>query len=73
VLQTKVIEWLPMDGDTFVTTEGFIFNVFGYEHPNNRVIAFLKYIPADFKTLFNVRYSPKNWEFSWGMTRPKKC
>ena len=56
-------EWLPMDGDTFVTTEGFIFNVFGYEHPSNRVIAFLKYIPADFKSLFNVRYLENAWTY----------
>jgi predicted nucleotidyltransferase len=35
-----------MDGDTFITREGFILNVFGYEHPENRVFAFLKYIPS---------------------------
>jgi predicted nucleotidyltransferase len=58
-----VTDWLPMDGDTFVTTEGFIFNVFGYEHPDNRVLAFLKYIPADFKALFNVRYLENTWTY----------
>ena len=63
VLQTKVTDWLPMDGDTFVTTEGFIFNVFGYEHPIYRVIAFLKYIPADFKALFNIRYLENTWTY----------
>ena len=39
--------WKPRDGDTFVTKEGFIFYVFGYEHPPNRVFAFLKYIPSE--------------------------
>ena len=38
-----------MDGDTFVTKDGFIMNTFGYEHPDDRVFAFLKYIPAQYK------------------------
>lgn len=42
--------------------EGFIFNVFGYEHPSNRVFAFLKYIPSKFKTLFNVRFLERTWK-----------
>ena len=33
--------WVPMDGDTFVTKDGFIMNTFGYEHPDDRVFAFL--------------------------------
>jgi len=40
-----------MDGDTFVTKDGFIMNTFGYEHPDDRVFAFLKYIPAQYKQL----------------------
>jgi predicted nucleotidyltransferase len=55
--------WVPADGDTFVTKEGFIFNVFGYEHPDNRVFAFLKYIPYKFKTLFDVRFLDKTWKY----------
>jgi len=51
-----------MDGDTFVTREGFIFNVFGYEHPADRVFAFLKYIPAELKSLFNISYLDKTWK-----------
>jgi len=46
-----------------VTEEGFIFNVFGYEHPNNRVFAFLKYIPARFKKLFNVEFLKRTWKY----------
>jgi uncharacterized protein len=46
-----------------VTKEGFIFNVFGYEHPEARVFAFLKYIPATFKKLFNVKYLESSWKY----------
>jgi predicted nucleotidyltransferase len=56
-------KWVPADGDTFVTKEGFIFNTFGYEHPAGRVFAFLKYIPADFKTLFNVEMLTRTWKY----------
>jgi len=55
--------WTPMDGDTFVTREGFILNVFGYEHPKGRVFAFLKYIPSKFKELFNIRLLDRTWKY----------
>lgn len=56
------VEWTPMDGDTFITKEGFIFNVFGYEHPENRVFAFLKYVPSTFKKLFKVNFLEREWK-----------
>jgi predicted nucleotidyltransferase len=52
-----------MDGDTFVTTDGFIMNTFGYEHPDDRVFAFLKYIPAKYKDLFNVEMLERTWHY----------
>jgi predicted nucleotidyltransferase len=52
-----------MDGDTFVTKDGFIMNTFGYEHPGGRVFAFLKYIPAKYKDLFNVEMLTRTWRF----------
>ena len=55
--------WVPMDGDTFVTKDGFIINTFGYEHPDDRVFAFLKYIPAKYKELFNVEMLERTWQF----------
>lgn len=55
--------WVPTDGDTFVTEEGFIFNVFGYEHPSCRVFSFLKYIPSKFKSLFQVRLLQRTWRY----------
>jgi uncharacterized protein len=59
----SVTNWLRADGDTFVTKEGFIFNTFGYEHPEGRVFAFLKYIPAEFKALFNVEMLTRTWKY----------
>jgi predicted nucleotidyltransferase len=56
-------KWVPLDGDTFVTREGFILNVFGYEHPEGRVFSFLKYIPSKFKELFNTRFLNRTWRY----------
>jgi len=55
--------WVPADGDTFVTQDGFIMNTFGYEHPADRVFAFLKYIPAKYKDLFDVEMLTRTWKF----------
>jgi len=52
-----------MDGDTLLTREGFILNVFGYEHPIGRVFSFLKYIPSRFKELFNIRLLERTWKY----------
>jgi uncharacterized protein len=58
-----VENWVPMDGDTFVTKDGFIMNTFGYEHPDDRVFAFLKYIPAKYKDMFNVEMLERTWHY----------
>ena len=63
VPQTDLKRWIPADGDTFTTRDGFIFNVFGYDHPFKRVFAFLKYIPAKFQKLFNIEYLENIWNF----------
>jgi uncharacterized protein len=55
--------WVPSDGDTFVTKEGFIMNTLGYEHPEGRVFAFLKYIPSEFQELFHVEMLERTWKF----------
>jgi len=62
-LRTTATDWLPMDGDTFATKESFILNVFGYEHPDERVFAFLKYIPARFKELFDISFLQRTWKY----------
>jgi len=53
--------WTPMDGDTFVTKENFIFCVFGYEHPDGVAFSFLKYVPSQLKTLFSIRFLKRKW------------
>lgn len=54
-------EWVPRDGDTFITRDNFIFYVFGYEHPKDRVVAFLKYIPSEYEEAFNVKKLKRVW------------
>jgi len=56
-------ERIPRDGDIITTNEGFIFYVFGYEHPPNRVFSFLKYIPSDCADLFPIRYLDRKWNY----------
>lgn len=56
-------KWLPLDGDSIITQEGFLLNVFGYEHPEGRVFSFLKYIPSTFKDLFNIRLLERTWKY----------
>ncbi len=57
-------DWLPRDGDTVVTQENLIFNVFGYEHPKEHVISFPKYIPLKFKDIFGIRFLKRIWSFN---------
>lgn len=61
VLGTNLKRWIPTDGDTFTTKEGFVFNVFGYEHPADRVFAFLKYIPVTLQHFFDIEYLENTW------------
>jgi hypothetical protein len=63
LITASTANWIPRDGDTFATKEGFIFNTLGYEHPEGRVFAFLKYIPSDFQALFNIEMLERTWRF----------
>ena len=60
---SSTANWVPSDGDTFVTKEGFIFNTLGNEHPEKRVFAFLKYIPAEYQEHFNVQMLERKWTY----------
>ena len=65
--------WIPRDGETLFTEEGFIFYVFGYEHPQNRVFAFLKYIPSSLAHLFPIRFLKQKWNLEGiELSRPEK-
>jgi predicted nucleotidyltransferase len=70
-LATK--DWIPRDGETLLTKEGFIFYVFGYEHPDNRVFAFLKYIPSSLAHHFPIRFLEQKWKLgNIELSRPQK-
>ena len=66
-------DWIPRDGETLLTKEGFIFYVFGYEHPDNRVFAFLKYIPSNLAHHFPIRFLKQKWKLGdLELSRPEK-
>lgn len=66
-------DWIPRDGETLLTKEGFIFYVFGYEHPQNRVFAFLKYIPFSLAHHFPIRFLKQKWRLDGiELSRPEK-
>jgi predicted nucleotidyltransferase len=65
--------WNPRDGDAFVTRDNFIFYTFGYEHPAERIFAFLKYIPSRYRSLFPVKCLPTRWKMNnTELIRPEK-
>jgi len=55
-------DWIQRDGDAFLTREHFLFYVFGYEHPPERVFSFLKCIPSQLSQLFPLRYLERTWK-----------
>ncbi len=63
VFVTSGKKGILIDGDTLTTREGFIFNVFGYEHPQGRVFAFLKYIPSRYKKFFPIDFLDSTWTY----------
>jgi len=66
-------QWFPMDGDSIVTRENFIFYAFGYEHPEDSVLSFLKYIPSKFKPYFPLRFLEQSWRLrDIELARPEK-
>jgi len=61
------------DGDIIVTKHNFVFYTFGYEHPENRVLAFLKYIPEDHAQKFDIEWLDIKWKFKdVYLLRPKE-
>jgi predicted nucleotidyltransferase len=65
--------WIPRDGETLLTKEHYIFYVFGYKHPSNRVFAFLKYIPSKLKHIFPIRFLRQKWKLeNVELSRPEK-
>jgi len=61
------------DGDIIVSTDRFIFYTFGYSHPEDRVISFLKYVPARHASRFDMEWMEYRWNFiGEDMVRPKE-
>ncbi|NVM28602.1 MAG: nucleotidyltransferase domain-containing protein [Candidatus Helarchaeota archaeon] len=50
------------DGDIILTKDHFIFYVFGYEHPSDKVIAYLKYVPKEIETEFRLDWMNFEWD-----------
>ncbi len=66
-------DWIPRDGETILTKDGYIFYVFGYKHPSNRVFAFLKYIPSKLISYFPIRFLRQKWNLQdIELSRPEK-
>jgi predicted nucleotidyltransferase len=56
-----------------LTKEGFVFYAFGYLHPPDRVVSFLKYIPKESARDFSLELLPYEWNLgSLTLVRPVK-
>ncbi len=65
--------WIPRDGDAFLTKDNLVFYTFGYEHPPNRVFAFLKYVPSKLKPQFPLQFLSWRWKLGdIELVRPKQ-
>ena len=51
------------DGDAVVTSHGFIFYIFGYDHPDEGYNAFLKYVPKEHADLFDLDWLDVRWQY----------
>jgi len=61
------------DGDAVVTTHGFVFYVFGYEHPSDRYHGFLKYVPEALSDRFDLEWLDVTWEMrGTTLVRPRE-
>lgn len=60
------------DGDAVVTTHGFIFYIFGYDHPEDGYNAFLKYVPEEHAALFDTDWLDVSWHLEGStLLRPR--
>ncbi len=67
------MNWTPRDGDIILTDDGLVFYTMGYAHPEDRVVAYLKYVPLSLKHLFDVPWLPYMWKLEeMPLVRPAK-
>jgi predicted nucleotidyltransferase len=50
-----------VDGDVIVTRQDLVFYAFGYVHPPNRAIAYLKYVPKALQRRFPLAFLETEW------------
>ena len=53
--------YIVRDGDIILTTDGFIFYAVGYDHPKNKAISYLKYIPKELQSKFPLKFINNIW------------
>lgn len=49
------------DGDAVITDHGFVFYIFGYDHPSDRYHVFLKYVPEALAGHFDINWLDVRW------------
>ncbi|NHI94577.1 MAG: hypothetical protein EAX96_18950 [Candidatus Lokiarchaeota archaeon] len=54
-------DYVVRDGDIILTIDGFIFYAVGYDHPKNKAISYLKYIPQVLKEKFPLDFIKNIW------------
>ncbi|MHA1143613.1 MAG: nucleotidyltransferase domain-containing protein [Candidatus Helarchaeota archaeon] len=65
--------FIVRDGDIILSSDGFIFYAFGYDHPQNMAISYLKYIPVELREHFPIDFIPHVWKRNErAYIRPKK-
>ncbi|MBD3228481.1 MAG: hypothetical protein GF329_09860 [Candidatus Lokiarchaeota archaeon] len=65
--------WNPRDGTVILTEDNFIMYTFGYSHPKDLVISYLKYIPEEKLENFKIDFLDHKWKFrNITMIRPKE-
>jgi len=61
------------DGDILLTKDNFIFYAFGYDHPTDKVISYVKYIPKDIQAQFRLPWINFEWNLDeLKFVRPKQ-
>jgi predicted nucleotidyltransferase len=69
----EIKAWIPRDGDAILTKEDFVFYTFGYLHPPDRVVSYLKYIPKKLAKEFDLELLPYEWNLrDITLVRPAK-
>ncbi len=62
-----------LDGDMLITSEGLVFQVFGYQHPLGKAIAYLRYVPTNLQSMIPLEYESTTWNYQdVALARPRR-